>query len=98
MNMQALMRQAQQMQKDIMKSKEEIDNMEFEGKNNLVKVKVNGKKEILSIKIEDDEDISKDLSMLEDMLIVAINDAFKQVDKTTEEKMGKYSNALPGMF
>lgn len=98
MNMQALMRQAQQMQKDIMKSKEEIDNMEFEGKSNVVKVKVNGKKEILSIKIENAEDISKDLPMLEDMLIVAINEAFKQVDKTTEEKMGKYSNALPGMF
>ena len=35
--------------------------------------------------------------MLQDVLVVAINNAFQQVDKTTEEKMGKFAN-LPGMF
>ena len=36
--------------------------------------------------------------MLEDMVQVAINDALKQVDKVTEQKMGKYANSMPGMF
>lgn len=32
------------------------------------------------------------------MIQVAVNDALKQVDKITEQKMGKYANAMPGMF
>ena len=98
MNIQALMKQAQQMQKDIEKTKNEIDNMEFEGKSSLVTVKVNGKKEILEVKIEDDDSIKEDLSMLEDMIMLATNDAMMKVDKATEEKMGKYSNMMPGLF
>ena len=35
--------------------------------------------------------------MLEDMLVVALNDANKKIDKTTESKMGKFGN-IPGMF
>lgn len=34
--------------------------------------------------------------MIEDMLVVALNDAFKQIDKVTEQKMGKYSSMMPG--
>ncbi len=98
MNIQALMKQAQQMQKDIEKTKNEIDNMEFEGKSSLVTVKVNGKKEILEVKIEDDDSIKEDLSMLEDMIMLATNEANNKVDKATEEKMGKYSNMMPGLF
>ena len=36
--------------------------------------------------------------MLEDMIMVAVNDAIGQIDKMTEEKMGKYANAVPGLF
>jgi len=32
------------------------------------------------------------------MLVVAFNDAFSQIDKVTEQKMGKYSNSMPGLF
>lgn len=98
MNIQALMKQAQQMQKDIEKSKNEIDSMTFEGKSSLVTVKVNGKKEVLEIKIEEQEEIKEDLSILEDMILLAVNDAMKKVDQATNEKMKKYSNMMPGMF
>ena len=37
-----------------------------------------------------------DKEMIEDMLVVALNDAFKQIDKVTEQKMGKYSSMMPG--
>ena len=52
MNMQAIMRQAQNLQKDMLKVQEEVEAKEFEGESSLVKVKVNGKKEILSVKID----------------------------------------------
>ena len=99
MNMQALMRQAQSLQKDMLKSKEEIDQMEFTATSNLVSVKVNGKKEVLNVKIEAPTDFSgDDIDMLEDMIMVAVNEAFKQVDKETEKKMGKYTSMMPGLF
>ena len=99
MNIQALMKQAQSLQKDMLKSKEEIDKMEFTSTKDLVTIKVNGKKEVLKVDIQRDDDFSvDDLDILEDMIIVALNDAFKQVDKETEKKMGKYANAMPGLF
>ena len=99
MNIQALMKQAQSLQKDMMKAKDEIDKMEFTAESSFVTVKVNGKKEVLKVTIKPDEDFSvEDIDMLEDMVQVAINDALCQVDKATEQKMGKYANMMPGMF
>ena len=100
MNMQALMKQAQNMQRDINNIKNELDNTVFEGKSSLVSVEVMGDKKIKSVKIsEEAKDLIKDdISMLEDMILVALNDAFSKVDKETEEKMGKYSNMMPGLM
>lgn len=98
MNIQALMKQAQQMQKDIMKAKEEIDGMVFEGKSALVKVYVYGNKTIQKVEFLDQDEVKKDLDMLSDMLVVAFNDAFSQIDKITEQKLGRYSNSMPGLF
>lgn len=100
MNMQALMKQAQNMQRDINNLKNEIDNTVFEGKSSLVIVEAMGDKSIKSVKISNEakELVNEDLAMLEDMILVALNDAFAKIDKTTEEKMGKYSNMLPGMM
>ena len=98
MNIQALMKQAQQIQKDILKAKAEIDAMVFEGKSALVKVYVYGNKNVQKIEFLDQEEIKNDLDMLSDMLVVAFNDAFSQIDKVTEQKMGKYSNSMPGLF
>ena len=99
MNIQALMKQAQTLQKDMQKQEEEIENTTFEGESSLVKVKVNGKKEVLSITIENKDNLEKDdLEILEDMIMVALNNAFKKVDELREQKMSKYSNMMPGLF
>ena len=98
MNMQAIMKQAQKMQKDMMTAKEEIDNMEFESKNSFVTIKGNGKKEIISVKIAADTLEKEDIEMLEDIILVAVNDINKQVDKITDQKMGKYTQGMPGLF
>ena len=100
MNMQALMKQAQAMQKDISNIKQKIDESSFVGSSSMVTVTVNGKKEVLSVVISDDAKdlIADDLSMLSDMILIAINDANRKVDEELEKKMGKYSNMMPGMF
>lgn len=97
MNIQALMKQAQSLQKDMMKAKEEIDNTLFTGSNSFVTVKVNGKKKVLDIKIDTDSVDKDDIEMLQDILMVALNNAFSAVDKVTEQKMSKYAN-IPGLF
>ena len=96
MNIQALMKQAQTLQKDMMKTKEEIDNMTFTGTSSFVSVTVKGHKEVAKVTIDNDDITSDDKEMIEDMLVVALNDAFKQIDKVTEQKMGKYSSMMPG--
>lgn len=99
MNMQAMLRQAQAMQKDMMRAKEEIDKKDFVGENGLVKVTMKGSKVLTKIEIDKNIDLSSDeLDMLEDMLVVAVNDAMKKVDKMTEEKLGKYTRGMPGLY
>lgn len=97
MNMQNLMAQAQKMQRDIQKKKEEIDNMTFESKNELVKVVFNGKKEMISIELSKNIDLS-DLEAVEDMIVLASKDAIKQIEKVTEEKLGSIGSGLGGLF
>ena len=99
MNMQALMKQAQKLQKDMMSAKDEIDNTEFEGEHGLVKVTVKGTKEVTKVKINSEDTLEKeDIEMLEDMILLAINEANKKVDEMTESKMGKFGNSMPGLF
>ena len=99
MNMQAMLRQAQNLQKEMMKTKEEIDKMDFTATSSFVTVKVNGKKEILDVKIDIDKDFDiSDVEILEEMVQIATNEALKKVDKETEHKMGKYSSMMPGLF
>ncbi len=99
MNMQAMLKQAQNMQKQMMNEQDKINNSTFYGENGLVKVTMKGTKRIEKVEIQKDEDFSKDdLEMLEDMIMVAVNDALSQIDKETEDKLGKYTKGLPGLF
>ena len=98
MNMQAMLKQAQKLQKDMLASQEKISEMEFEGKSSIVTVKMNGKKEVKEISI-DAESLDKDeIEMLQDMILVAMNDAMEKVNKETESKMGAYTQGMPGLF
>lgn len=98
MNIQAMMKQAQALQKDMMKAKEEIDNTTFEGKSSFVTVQVTGDKKIKNIKIDNKQIEEDEIEMLEDMIVIAINNAMTEIDKATENKMGKYTKGMPGLF
>lgn len=98
MNIQAMMKQAQKLQKDMMEAKEAIDNTTFEHTKSFITIKAKGNKKIESVKI-DIENIDKDeIEILEDLIQVTINELMDEIDATTEAKMGKFSQGMPGLF
>lgn len=90
-NMQAMMKQAQQMQQ---KLQEEIAQIRVEASagGGMVTVKMDGHKNVLGVKI--DPEAVSDIEMLQDMVVAACNEAAKRVD---EEAKGKMGNMLGGM-
>ena len=99
MNMQKLMQEAQKMQSKLMKEQAELEKTNYEGNSSNVSVVVNGKKDVVSVKLNVDKDFSlDDIEILEDMILVALNDAMKKVDADKEKRMGKYSQGLTGLM
>ena len=97
MNMQAMLKQAQALQKDMLKVKEDIDKTDFTGESSFVTVTMKGNKEVTSVKIDADSLDKDDIEALQDMFVVAVNQASKKVDSAMESKMGKFGN-IPGLF
>lgn len=97
MNMQAMLQQAQKMQKEIMKSKGEIDQKLYASKQPLVEVEMKGNKEVSKINITAENLDKEDIEALEDMIMLAINENIKKINQDTEEKMGKFGGAA-GLF
>ena len=95
-NMQAMMRQAQKMQQDAMKAKEELDNAIFEGSasGGMVKVEINGAFEMVSVKIDPSIVDAEDTEMLEDLIVVAFNDAKAKADKMKGDKLGAFGGLI----
>lgn len=99
MNMQSIMAQAQKMQRDLQKKKEELNQQLFPGKSDWVEVTFNGKKELVSVKILYNGDITNDdHEMLEDMFHIAVKDAMQKIDSAFQEKMGSYAGMLDGLM
>lgn len=98
MNMQSLMKQVQSMQKQMLDSKSKIEAKTFEGNSELVKVEMNGKREVLSVKIKDEELSSDDLEILEDMIVIAMNDALRKIEKEINDKLGSQAGTLGGLL
>ena len=90
--MQNLMRQAQKMQQEMQKAQEELEELEVEGSSGsgLVKVTMTAKKVVTSISINPDAVDTDDITMLEDLLIAALNDAYDKADEVYSEKMGAF--------
>ncbi len=90
-----LMKQAQKMQEDMQKAQEEMANMEVIGQSGggMVSVVMTGRHDVKRVSI-DDSLLSDDKDMLEDLVAAAINDAVRQVEKTTSEKMAGMTAGL----
>ena len=97
MNMQMIMKQMQKVQKDILNKKEKLEGKEYNYSNSLVEVTALGNKKIKKIRIK--EYVEKDdLETLEDMIMNAIDNVFKEIDEESEKEMSQYSNMVPGLF
>ena len=95
-NMQAMMKQAQQMQQ---RMQEEVEKIVEEGSAGGVTIKMDGHKKVLSVKI--DPDAAGDAEMLQDMVMVAFNEAHKKVEAQSQKIMGGMLGGMglpPGMF
>lgn len=98
MNIQQMMKQAQQMQQRLQKQMADL-RVEATAGGGMVTVVVNGSKQVQSLKI-DPEVVSKDdVEMLQDLILAAINDAHRKVDEELSREMGGLMGGLkiPGL-
>lgn len=97
-NMQQMLRQAQKMQAEMEKEQSELREKEFEATagGGMVKIVMKGDKSVQSVELKPEVVDPDDVEMLQDLIVAAFNDGVAQIDAENEERMGKYSAALPG--
>ena len=99
--MSGIYKKAQEMQKKMADIQSEINSMEVEGSSggDMVKAIVSGQKKILSLNLNPDI-LNEDKEMLEDLILVAINQAIEKVDSISKDKMGPLTGGMnvPGLF
>jgi len=90
-NMQALMRQAQKMQEDMKRIRDEIDNSEYTSSvgGGMVEVTMYGNKTVKRVAIKPEVVDPEDVEMLEDLVASAVNDC---ISKITEDEKNKLPN------
>ncbi len=99
MNIQNMMKQAQQMQERLQKQMNEL-RVEATAGGGMVTVVMNGAKQIQSLKIDPDAVSKEDVEMLQDLILAAVNDAQRKADDEVQKQMGGMMGGLkiPGMF
>lgn len=102
MNIQKMMKQAQQLQKDMVKQQEELANKASEPASGggMVTAKVNGKGELLGLQIEADVVNKDDITMLQDLIVAAVNEANRRVQESVQGSMSNLMGGMkiPGLF
>lgn len=90
--MQNLMKQAQKMQEEMQRAQAELEETEVEGSSGsgLIKVTMTAKKVVTGITISPDAVDTDDLTMLEDLIVAALNDGYAKADEVYTEKMGAF--------
>ena len=96
MDINKLMQQAQAMQKQLEKATEQINATEFEGvaSNGLVKVTVNGENKVLAVNLDPSILNPEDKEMIEDLIMIAVNDAIGKADEMKKERLGSMASAM----
>ena len=93
-----LMKQAQRMQRQMEESQKELEAKEVTATagGGAVEVTVSGKKVVTKVKIDPEAVDPEDMEMLEDMILVATNDALGQIDEMSQANMSKLTGGLGG--
>jgi DNA-binding YbaB/EbfC family protein len=98
MNMQQLMQQAQKMQKQMKENTAKMENTDFDGisGNGKVKIVINGLYDMKSVTISPELVNNVDVELLQDLIVVAFNDAKNKVDSTNKNTLGSAFGGLLG--
>jgi DNA-binding YbaB/EbfC family protein len=96
-NFSDLMKQAQAIQQKFTEAQERLGQVEAEGQSGggMVRVTVNGKGMARRVQIDPSLVDPKDVGMLEDLLVAAMNDAKAKIDLKSAEEMQKLTGGLP---
>jgi len=97
MNIQKLMKQAQQMQEKLMREQGTLE-LEVSVGGGMVTVKMNGLKQLLDVRIDREVVDPEDPAMLADLIQAAVNEAGRKVDEELQQKLGGMTGGLPGLF
>jgi len=97
MNIQKLMKQAQQMQEKLMREQGELE-LEVSVGGGMVTVKMNGLKQLLGVQIDREVVDPEDPAMLADLIQAAVNEAGRKVDEELQQRLGGMAGGLPGLF
>jgi len=99
MNIQQMMKQAQQMQERLQKQMAEL-RVEATSGGGMVSVVMSGNKQLVSLRIDPEVVSGGDVEMLQDLILAAVNDAHRKVDQQLEQQLGGLMGGLkiPGMF
>lgn len=95
-NMQQLMKQAQRMQEELQKAKEEVANTKVTGvaQNDMVVIEMTGDRQVLGVHINSQIIDPNDSELLEDLIYVALKDALNKVEELNVKKLGPLSGGL----
>ena len=101
-NMNKMMKQAQQMQKQMADLQAELEEREVEATagGGMIKVVVTGKQELKSVEINPEALDPDDVELLQDMVLAAVNEALRKAQDMNQEEMKKITGGMniPGMF
>jgi nucleoid-associated protein EbfC len=99
MNIQNMMKQAQQMQERMQKQMEEM-RIEATAGGGMVTVVINGSKQVQSLTIDPEAVSKEDVEMLQDLILAALNDAYRKADEAMAKQMQGMMGGMkiPGLF
>lgn len=98
-DLQNILQQAQQMQAEVERKRQEINSkvIDAESGGGMVKIKMNGNHRVTELKLSKDIVNAEDIEMLEDLIVAAVNKASQEVDNLTQNEMGALSSMLPNI-
>ncbi|QQR74721.1 MAG: YbaB/EbfC family nucleoid-associated protein [Holophagales bacterium] len=97
MNIQKLMRQAQEMQERMQRELAELE-VEASVGGGMVTVRMSGHKNLLAVRIDAEVLDPADPGMLQDLILAAVNEAGRKVDEAMQSRLGAFSGGMPGML
>jgi DNA-binding YbaB/EbfC family protein len=97
MNIQKLMKQAQQMQEKLVQEQSALE-LEVSVGGGMVTIKMNGLKQLLDVSIDPEVLDPEDPGMIADLIQAAVNEAGRKVDEELQQRLGGMTGGLPGLF